>query len=154
MSMRWKAMIARFVLFGIVWLVGCTFSLPIDISGQWTGTLEYTSGPAAGFVYPLSLNLVYNNRDLTGTVTLVSHGAFTFELPINSGRATNPDIRLDAFGTNPHAVPAPTVSVTLEGRYDAESMSGEGSQTVDGVTYELTWQATFVPPPEPPEGAT
>jgi len=153
MSMRWKALIVRAILLLVLWLVGCTFSLPIDITGQWTGTLTYTTGPAAGFTYPLTLNLVCNSRDLTGTVTLVSHGAFTFDLPINSGRAKNPDIHLDAYGANPHSVPEPSVSIALEGRYDAESMSGEGSQTVGGVPYELTWEATFVPPPDLPEEA-
>ncbi|MFC2081889.1 hypothetical protein ACFLSF_03175 [Candidatus Bipolaricaulota bacterium] len=154
MSMRWKALTVRIVLFAVVWLSGCTLSLPIDITGQWSGTLTYTSGPATGFNYPLTLNLVYDDRDVTGTITLVSHGPFTFDLPINSGRAKNPDIRLDAFGTNPHVVPSPTVSVAMEGRYDAESMSGKGTQTVDGVTYEFTWAVSFVPPPEPPEDAT
>lgn len=154
MSMRRKALIVRIVLTAIVWLSGCTLSLPIDITGQWVGTLEYTSGPAAGFVYPLTLNLVYDDRGVNGTITLISHGSLTFELPINSGRAKNPDIRLDASGTNPHIVPSPTVSVTMEGRYDAESMSGEGNQTVDGRTYEFTWTASFVAPAPPPgEGA-
>ncbi|MBU0595364.1 hypothetical protein KJ567_01605 [Candidatus Bipolaricaulota bacterium] len=152
MSMRCKTWTVRIVLFTVFWLSACTLSLPIDITGQWVGTLEYTSGPATGFIYPLTLNLIYNSRDVTGTITLVSHGPFTFDLPINSGRAKNPDIRLDAFGTNPHVVPSPTVSIALEGRYDAESMSGEGTQTVDGATYEFNWTASFVPPPAPPEG--
>jgi len=152
MSIRCKALVARIVLIASIWLGGCMFSIPIDISGQWVGMLEYTSGPAAGFLFPFTLDVIFAHNDLTGTITLPSHGTFTFELPLNSGRAKNPNIRFEAFGTNPNLDPPPTVSITMEGTYDADSMSGEGSQTVDGATYEFVWEASFVPPPDPPAG--
>jgi len=154
MSMRRKVVLARLGLLVAFVLSGCMFSVPIDITGQWVGTIQFATGPASGFVYPLVLDLIYENREVSGTITLVSHGALTFDLPINSGRAKNPDLHIDAFGSNPHIDPSPTVSITLDGRYDAVEMSGEGSQIVDGVTYEFTWEASFVAPPAPPAEAS
>jgi hypothetical protein len=143
--MRWKIVITRAALLVAFVLSGCMFSATIDVTGHWAGTLQYTTGPAAGFTYPIALDLIYDNRDLTGTITLVSHGTNTFELPINSGQARSSGLHIDAFGTNPHVEPSPTVSITLEGQVDAATMSGDGTQVVDGVTYEFTWEASFVP---------
>ena len=145
MSMRWKIVITRVALLVAFVLSGCMFTAMIDVTGNWVGTLQYTTGPGIGFVYPITLDLIYDNRNVSGTVTLVSHGTYTFDLSINSGQAKNSAIHIDAFGTNPHVDPSPTVSITLDGQFDAAAMSGDGTHVVDGVTYEFTWEASFVP---------
>ena len=152
MNIRRKRAAVRVVLFVSIWLAGCMFSVPIDVTGQWIGTLRYTTGPASGFVYPLVMAFAHTGTDLTGTITLLSHSTLTFELQLTSGRAKTPNIRLEASGTNPHIEPPPTVSVTMEGTYDAQSMSGVGTQTIVGVTYEFAWEASFVAPVDPPSG--
>ena len=150
MNIRWKRAAVRIVLFVSVWLAGCMFSIPIDVTGQWIGTLQYTTGPASGFVYPLVMAFVHTGHDLTGKITLLSHSTLTFDLQLTSARAKTPNIRLEASGTNPHIEPPPTISVIMEGTYDAQSMSGEGTQTIDGATYKFTWEASFVEPADPP----
>jgi len=139
-----KAIVVRIALLGTFVLSGCMFSVPIDISGVWEGTLIWTDGPATGAASLFSLDLFLDNRNVTGTITLTSHSALMFSLPITQGAAKNRSITLTASGTNPHINPNPSVSITLEGDYDADQMSGTGSQTIDGNIYHFTWEATLI----------
>lgn len=147
---RWhKALVARVMVFLSLFLWGCFFFAPVNITGTWIGTMEWTSGPATGFVYPIVLNLVHENRELTGTVTLPSHAALSFELPIVQGRARSVTMSLVAQGTNPWITPEPTIEFDIEGRFEQTAMSGEGTQSIDGTTYEFEWQAALVTEPVP-----
>ena len=91
---------------------------------------------------------------VSGTITLKSHATLMFDLPITQGSAKNSTLLIKAAGVNPHVPSSPTVSITLDGNYHPTTMSGTGSQTIDGAVYTFTWEATFVaPPPEPPTPA-
>lgn len=147
---RWhKALVARVLVFLSLFLWGCFFSAPVNITGTWNGTVEWTSGPATGFVYHIVLNLVHEGRELTGTVTLPSHAALTFELPITQGRARSVTMSLVARGPNPWITPEPTIEFEIEGRFEQTTMSGEGTQSIDGTTYTFDWQAMLVTEPVP-----
>ena len=94
------------------------------------------------------------NFAVSGTITLKSHATLMFDLPITQGSAKNSTLLIKAAGVNPHVPSSPTVSITLDGNYHPTTMSGTGSQTIDGAVYTFTWEATFVaPPPEPPTPA-
>ena len=56
---------------------------------------------------------------------------------------------LVARGTNPWITPEPTIEFEIEGRFDQTAMSGEGTQSIDGTTYEFEWTATLVTEPVP-----
>ena len=145
-----KALIVR-LLFVVVFLVsGCSAIAPVDLTGGWSAQLLWTSGPANGFISPFTMELVLESRTLSGTLRLPGPGAQTFELPIGTGQAKGSSMTLTASGTNPLVNPSPTVSITLDGDYSADAMSGTGSQTIDGNTYTFTWEAVRVsgPPTE------
>lgn len=142
---KWqKALVARLLMLSSLFLWGCFFSAPIDITGTWVGTMEWTSGPASSFVYGFSMNLLLDNKEVTGTVTLPSHAGLTFDVPIVQGRARSVNLSLIARGPNPHLQDTPTVEFEIEGRYGPTSMSGEGTQTIDGVTYTFDWEAELI----------
>ncbi|MCK5584852.1 hypothetical protein KAJ02_02160 [Candidatus Bipolaricaulota bacterium] len=149
MSRWYKALVVRVLVFFCLFLWGCFFSAPINITGTWIGTMEWTSGPAASLVYPIVLNLVHENRELTGTVRLPSHGSLTFEIPIVQGTARSVNLSLVARGVNPWIAPEPTIEFEIEGRFDQTAMSGEGTQSIDGTTYEFEWEAVLVTEPVP-----
>jgi len=147
---RWvKALVVRVLIFLCLFLWGCFFSPPINITGTWIGSMEWTSGPAAGLVYPIVLDLMHEDREVTGTVTLPSHAALTFEIPIVQGSARNVNLSLVARGTNPWVPSEPTVEFTIEGRFDQTTVSGEGTQSIDGTTYTFDWEAVLVTEPVP-----
>jgi len=147
---RWhKVLVARVLVFLSLFLWGCFFSAPVNITGTWIGTMEWTSGPATSFVYPIVLNLVHEGRELTGTVTLPSHAALTFELPIIQGRAQSVTMSLATRGPNPWITPEPSVEFEIAGRFEQTTMSGEGTQSIDGTIYEFNWQAVLVTEPVP-----
>ena len=147
---RWhRALVARVLVFLCLFLWGCFFSAPINITGTWIGSMEWTSGPAAGIVYPIVLDLVHADRELTGTVTLPSPGLLTFEIPIVQGSARSVNLSLVARGTNPWITTEPTIEFEIEGRFDQTAMSGEGTQSIDGTTYEFEWEAVLVTEPVP-----
>lgn len=151
MSKLQKAVIARVLLLAAFWLSGCTFlSSPIDISGLWEGQIQWTTGPATGFVSPISLDLVHDGRDLSGTITLAGPAASSFVLTITTGRARTVSMSLEASGVL-EITPPQNVTIELEGDFLETRMSGTGSQTVNGTTYELTWEATLIVPATPPE---
>lgn len=145
-----KALAVRIAFLVVFLLSGCSAITPIDLTGGWSAQLLWTSGPANGFVSPFTMDLVLESRTLSGSLRLPGPGAQTFELPIGTGQAKGSTMTLTASGTNPLVTPSPTVSITLDGDYTADAMSGTGSQTVDGNTYTFTWEAVRVsgPPAE------
>jgi len=143
-----KRMIVQLIGFAVLFLSSCLFSPPIDISGRWDGWITWTDGPAAGFTSPITLALLHENRAVSGTITLIGPGSQPFDLPITQGSASGSTLFLTASGTNENIVPPVSVSITLDGDYDATGMSGTGSQTIDGNTYHFTWEATLSAPPE------
>ena len=144
MSRLQKALIVRVGMLAVLVLTGCTASVRIDLPGLWQGTITWTNGPAAGIASPLAFDLVHEDRTLSGTVTLISHGSQTFDLPITGGRGRNFSLEIEASGTNPLVTPPAAVTLHLEGDYSASLMSGAGTQTVNGTTYQLTWEAALI----------
>jgi len=145
-----KAIVVRVLLLAAVLLSGCIAAVRIDLTGTWTGSLLWTSGPAATFSSPISLNIVHENRNISGTVTLPGPASQTFDLAISTGRTTARSIRLDASGTVDFVTPPITVAVSLDGEFDESNMSGTGSQTSDGNTYEFTWEVARTSGPPAP----
>ena len=151
MSKLQKAIIARALLLAAFWLSGCSFfSSPIDISGLWVGNIQWTDGPGAGFTSPISLDLVHEDRDLSGTVTLVGPGSVSFNLGISDGYARAVSMSLEASGTLP-TNPPQNVKIEFDGDLLETRMSGTGTQTVNETTYHLSWEAVLVTPATPEE---
>lgn len=151
MSKLRKAIIARVLFLAVFWLSGCSFfSSPIDISGLWIGNIEWTDGPGAGFTSPITLDLVHEDRDLSGTATLVGPGSASFNLDISDGYARTVSMSLEASGTLP-TDPPQNVAIELDGNFHETQMSGTGTQTVNGTTYHLTWEAVLIAPAVPEE---
>ena len=149
MSRLQKILLTRVALVVAVLLGGCMSFVNVDVTGEWAGTLTWIDGPSSGFTSPISLALVHENRDVSGTVTLMGPGSQPFELAITDGRTNALSIRLRASGTLTAFTPAISVSITLDGDFDNQNMSGTGSQTVDGSTYEFTWELVRISgPPE------
>lgn len=150
MSKLQKAIIVRLLLFAAFWLGGCSFfSSPIDISGLWIGHIEWTTGPV-GIQSPITLDLVHEDRDLSGTVTLMGPGSAPFDLDITDGRARTVSMSLEASGTLA-TNPPQNVTIELDGDFLETQMSGTGVQTVNGTTYHLIWEAVLVAPAIPEE---
>jgi len=146
-----KAIIARVLLLAVFWLSGCSFfSSPINISGVWSGTLLWTDGPAATFTGPLTLDLVHEDRDLSGTVTIDGPGSEPLELDIDDGYARTHTMSLEASGVVAGTTPQ-NVTFEIEGDFLESQMSGTGSQTINGATYHFTWEAVLIAPPVPEE---
>jgi len=149
---KWqKAVVVRILLLAAFWLSGCSFfSSPINISGLWQGQIQWTDGPGAGFVSPISLDLLHEDRDLSGTVTLAGPGGTSFGLDITDGRARTVSMSLEASGvltTNPPQ----NVTIELEGDFLETQMSGTGTQKINGAVYHLTWEAVLIAPLLPDE---
>ena len=148
---RWqKALVARILVVACLFLWGCFFSTPINITGTWIGTMEWTSGPAAGIVYPITLTFVHENREVTGTVTLLSHSSSTFDLPIVQGSARSVNLSLVAQGTNDQVPGNPAIEFRVDGQYEQSVMSGDGTQSIDGTVYSFDWQANLTTEPVVP----
>lgn len=145
-----KSILARLALssFVLLLLTGCVAIVPIDLTGTWRGELVWTSGPV-GITSSFTLDLVHDSRDVTGTVTLIGPGSQPFELPIVSGRTQARILRLEASGTMDIISPPVDVQFHLEGDFDAEEISGTGTQTNDGRAYTFDWTADRISgPPE------
>ena len=151
MMTRWqKALVARILAVLCLFLWGCFFSTPINITGTWVGTMQWTSGPASGIDYPITLTFVHENREVTGTVTLLSHSSSTFDLPIVQGSARSVNVSVIARGTNPWITPEPTVEFQIDGQYEQTVMSGDGTQSIDGTVYTFDWEAVLTTEPVVP----
>ena len=150
MKLVQKAIIARVLLFAAFWLSGCSFfSSPINISGQWSGHIEWTTG-FPGIQTTLYLDLVHDDRDLSGSVWLGGPGGTSFELVISDGYARTHTMSLEASGTLA-ITPPQNVTLELDGDFHETQMSGTGTHTVNGTTYELIWEAVLVAPAVPTE---
>jgi len=141
-----KIIAARAALLATLMLAGCVSITPIDLTGTWSGTLTWTSGPATGLSYPRTLQLIDGEGEITGAVTLMGPGSQPFHLTISDADALGHSISLSASGTMTMITPPIQVSILLNGNYDEMSMSGTGSQTADGQTYEFDWQLTRITP--------
>ena len=137
-----KAIVVRVVLFAAVTLTGCLSVVRIDLTGVWTGSFVWTNGPSPGIESPISLDLVHEGRDVSGTVILMGPGSQPFELTIGSGRTSIRSILIEASGTLslPAAGTSIVVALELDGDFDTTTMSGTGTQTFDGNTYSFTWE--------------
>jgi len=146
-----KAVVARILLFALFWLSGCSFfSTPINISGLWEGTITWTSGPATGIETILRLDLLHEDRDLSGAVTLGGPGGTSYQLAIESGTARTVSMTLTASGVLP-INPPQDVRLTLSGDFLGDEMSGTGTQMINGVPYTITWVAHLTAPAAPQE---
>jgi hypothetical protein len=145
-----KAVVVRLAVLVAMLLTGCSSLVPIDLTGGWTGELLWADGPAAGFRQDFTLDLLHEDRTLSGTITLPSHAMQTFDLPITFGRTKGQTLEIEATGTNDLLTPPVPVFFTLEGDFDSTTMSGTGTQTVQGSTYHFTWTATLAYAPATP----
>ena len=143
-----KMIIVRVALFASLLLAGCvSITLtPIDLTGTWTGTLTWVGGPASGLTYPLTLAVVDAEGVLSGTATLMGPGSQPFDLTITDGEAKGRSLTVVASGTLTLITPPIAVSVHLDGDFEEMLMSGTGTQTADGQTYEFTWQLQRITP--------
>lgn len=112
--------------------------------------MEWTSGPATGFVYPIVLTLVHEDREVTGTVTLPSPGGSSFDLAIVQGSARTVNLSLIARGVNTQVPNDPVVEFQVDGQYEQTIMSGDGTQSIDGTVYSFDWQAVLTTEPVVP----
>ena len=146
-------MVFRFTAVGVVVLAGvasCTPAVRVDVSGGWTGTYTYTSGPATGFKYTFALNLVDDEGAVTGSGSFPSSGSTdNFVIPITRGEVHADTVVLEASGQNTYTNPATPVRFTFDGNVTATTMSGVGTHVVGSVSYGFTWQATLTSPPAP-----
>ena len=150
MSRWFKALVTRILMLACLLLWGCFLTTPVNITGTWTGEMTWTSGPATGFVYPIVLTLVHEDRTVTGTVTLPSPGGLSFDLPIVQGSARSVNLSIVATGTNPWVTPVPTVEFRIDGQYEQSVMSGDGTQSIDNSVYSFEWQAVLITEPVVP----
>ena len=150
---RWlKGFVTRILMLACLLLWGCFLTAPVNITGTWTGEMTWTSGPATGFVYPIVLTLVHEDRTVTGTVTLPSPGGLSFDLPIVQGSARSINLSVVATGTNPWVTPVPIVEFRIDGQYEQSVMSGNGTQAIDSSVYGFDWQAVLITEPVVPAG--
>jgi len=149
MSRLQKIIFTRAALIAAFLLGGCMSFVNVDVTGQWQGTLTWIDGPSSGFNSPISLILVHESRDVSGTVTLMGPGSQPFDLTITDGRTNARSIRLQASGMLTLVTPSLNVSTSLDGDFDDNNMSGTGSQTIEGSTYQFTWELVRISgPPE------
>ncbi len=128
-------------------VASCTPVASINVSGGWSGTISWTTGPMASLQSNFSLDLFDDEGDIAGSVTLPAGGSNTFEIPVTQGEVYADTIVLDAAGANPLTTPPTPVRFTFDGQVGGTSMSGVGTQFVNGSAYTFTWRATLVAPP-------
>lgn len=138
-----KALVTVFLLIGVLGsVVACALFPTIDVTGTWTGLLTWAEGdPLAGFTSPITLVLVQEEKTITGEIQLVG-GSTSFTLTINSGKAQGQSFTISASGQYEGVSPPAAVTISLQGTGDEEQLSGTGTQTIDGVPHNFTWQAS------------
>ena len=147
---RWlKALVARILMLLCLFLWGCFTLVPVNITGTWAGTMEWTSGPKTSFVDPIVFTLAHEDREVTGTVTLPSPGGSSFDLPIVQGSARSVNLSLIARGANTQVPNNPIVEFQVDGQYEQTVMSGNGTQSIDGTVYSFDWQSALTTEPLP-----
>jgi hypothetical protein len=143
-------LVLRLATIGFVLLAGaasCTPIASVNVSGGWSGLIVWTSGPMAPLQSSFSLDLFDDDGDVAGSVTLPGGGMNTFEIPVTRGEVHADTVVVEAQGTNDLTTPPTPVRFTFDGQASPTSMSGVGTQYVNGTSYTFTWQATLVAPP-------
>ncbi|MDD5220196.1 MAG: hypothetical protein PHV11_06500 [Candidatus Bipolaricaulis sp.] len=147
MARLWKRVLLRLGLIALLVATGCSSIITVDVTGGWVGTLTWTDGPAANITYPLSFDLAQEDKDLSGRVTLTSHGTETYTIDITQGRAHGSSVEFTASGVN-DKVPTPVdVVFVFDGTADSDTLSGTGTAEIGGDLYEFAWAVTLVAPP-------
>ncbi|MGD9675629.1 MAG: hypothetical protein AB7V19_02980 [Candidatus Bipolaricaulia bacterium] len=147
MEKRGRYLLIRLGLSSLLVAAGCSSIVTVDVTGGWGGTLTWTEGPAANITYPMSFDLAQEDGDISGTVTLTSHGAETYTIAITQGRAHGSSVEFAASGVN-DKIPTPVAVVfAFDGTADGGTMSGTGTAEIGQDLYEFTWTATLVAPP-------
>jgi len=138
-----KATAVVFLLFGLLGsVVACALFPTIDVTGTWTGLLTWAEGdPLAGFTSPITLVLVQEEKTITGEIQLAG-GSTSFTLTIDSGKAQGQSFTISASGQYEGVSPPAAVTLSLQGTGDEEQLSGTGTQTIDGVPHNFTWQVS------------
>lgn len=131
--------------------VGCAPAAHFNLTGGWSGTFSYTSGPMASLSSSFSMDLFDDEGSITGSATFPSGAMQTFEIPITLGETHADTVVLEASGFNDKTTPRTPVRFSLDGEATATTMSGVGTHTVNGAPYTFTWQAILVTPPPPVE---
>jgi hypothetical protein len=131
--------------------VGCAPAARFNLTGGWSGTFSYTSGPETSFTKSFSMSLFDDEGSITGSATFPSSALETFEIPITRGETHADTVVLEASGFNDKTTPQTPVRFSFDGEATATTMSGVGTHTVNGTPYTFTWQATLVAPPPPVE---
>lgn len=131
----------------LVAAVSCAPTAPVDVSGGWSGTMTYTSGPMTSFTSSFRLDLFADDGTVAGSVTLPSGYGNEFEIPVTLGEVHADTIILEAEGMNTFTTPDTPVRIAFDGAATATSMSGVGTHVVSGSAYTFTWSATLVTPP-------
>jgi len=146
----------RGIIIGMVFTVvcaiaGCIGVDPIDVSGDWTGLMTWAEGdPNAGFTTPITLELTQEGQTVSGAVGLMGPGSNPFSLSITSGNVRGHSVSIEAAGTLDLITPPANIIISLTGDSDGESMSGSGTQTIDGVPHTFTWEVMLTSPPIEP----
>jgi len=138
-----KASAVVFLLFGILSsVVACALFPTIDVTGTWMGLLTWAEGdPLAGFTSPITLVLVQEEKTISGEIQLAG-GSTSFTLTITSGQAQGQSFTISASGQYEGVSPPASVTISLQGTGDEEQLSGTGTQTIDGVPHNFTWQVS------------
>ncbi len=140
-------LLCRLGLAALACVVGCGPVVHIDLTGGWSGTYTYTSGPMTSLTSSFSMDLVDDDGDISGSAIFPSHGMSTFEIPVTHGETHADTVILEASGTNDQVTPAAAVRFSFDGNVTTTTMSGIGTHTVNGTAYTFTWEATLVVPP-------
>jgi len=147
MSRSRKRLSVRLGLAVVLFASGCSSLVTVDVTGGWVANMTWTSGPLAGFSQPFSLDLVQDEKDIAGTVTLVSHSTNTYTIDVTFGRASGSSVEFTASGVNDQISPEIPVTFDFDGDAGDTEMSGTGTANIAGAAYNFTWTATLVAPP-------
>ncbi len=145
-------LLLRLASVGCVLLAGIISCAPvarIDVSGGWSGTMTYTSGPMTSLNSAFSMDLFDDEGSLAGSAEFPSGHIGSFEIPVTHGEVHADTIVLEFAGQNDVVVPSIPVRFTFDGQVTATSMSGVGMWFVNGTSYTFTWRATLTAPPAP-----
>lgn len=130
-------------------VVSCAPAARVNVSGGWSGTITWTSGPMASLKSSFSMDLFDDEGDVTGSAVFPAGAMQTFQIPVTRGEVHADTIVFEAAGQNDITTPPTPVRFTFDGEVTATTMSGVGTQFVNGASYTFTWQAVLVAPPAP-----
>jgi len=130
---------------------GCTaFAPPLEVAGTWGGELTWAAGdPFAGFESPLGLRIEQSGTSLTGEIIINGPGSQTISLAIVAGTAASAAFSVDAAATVDIAGTPVFLTITVDGTRTADTLSGTGSQSIDGVIHPFEWSARLSAPETP-----